>query len=624
MCLSFRLLVLSVVVISIAACGGSGSGSPPSPSPVPTPAPSPTLVPTPTPSPTSTPDPRGEQDTLVFEPEQLEVMVDSDDIPYILVGGSGNGDLEIVSSDPNVALVNAVSSLIEIRGAGVATITATKASDEDFLESSTTLEVTVTKYEQEPLVFANAEISVSVLADSIAIDFTGGSGEGELQWSVENSDIADADGGVIFPKSAGETTVTLTKKSDDFYSEQSASFLLSLLPAPDNIVAWMGLEDTLLTFDRGNAVSDVYRFMEQDCDVSNYATCELGERYIINAENSVSITDSQITANLSGWIKLGFEDTISENIHIAKSNPQFSSRKYHAVSSFRNKLFVFGGVRYDENWNDIYLGDIWSSTDGINWVEEEGDGKFGPRSNHQVVEFKGRLFLMGGWTMSEGGGSNTVHDIWRSFDGFNWELVETTNSPGLSSGFDATVFDEKIWTVGTYYNTHEDQRATIWSSSDGVLWQEVLGNAPFVSRADHEIVAFNNKLWVIGGYDTFNYNPLNDIWSSSDGVNWTKETDAADFSARGHHKVIVYKNKLWLIGGWDYLDYQNDIWVSDNGVDWEYFENITLGVISDAIEVTIHNDEIWIIGGLHNPHVSWKYNPEDGWRTPSEFDVIWP
>jgi hypothetical protein len=216
-----------------------------------------------------------------------------------------------------------------------------------------------------------------------------------------------------------------------------------------------------------------------------------------------NIFESDMDSDVFSWV-----DVTNESV--------FSSRVTQPVV-FNNKLWVIGG----EESATTFKNDIWSSVDGVEWVQESAEAGFSARKDHQVVFFKDKLWLIGG-----------------NNDGFHGEK-------------------------------------DVWSSVDGVNWVEVTTNAAFGLRDGHQVISFNDKLWLIGGVvstpgedDSFIRTRANDIWSSIDGINWVEEVEDAPFSARSNHQLVVFSSTIFLMGGFDGSTAKNDVWSSTDGINW--------------------------------------------------------
>ena len=86
-----------------------------------------------------------------------------------------------------------------------------------------------------------------------------------------------------------------------------------------------------------------------------------------------------------------------------------------------NKMWVTGGAVFDGTASALdAIGDVWSSEDGITWVEETNTAEFLPRFRHTISPLNDELILIGGRfkNLSQGAFKN---DIWRSSNGVNWQ-----------------------------------------------------------------------------------------------------------------------------------------------------------------------------------------------------------
>ena len=275
-------------------------------------------------------------------------------------------------------------------------------------------------------------------------------------------------------------------------------------------------------------------------------------------------------------------------IVLATNSGSFSTRTEHGFVKFKNKMWIVGGYHASNGGvNGGLLNDVWSSSDGINWREEVANNlpnSFPSRTDHSVTVFKDKIWIIGG-----GGINSILNDIWSSIDGINW--VQETDDATFSkrSGHTCVVFNNKIWIIAGS-NQNGQLLDDVWSSSDGTNWILEADNTPFLSRFDHTSVVFNDKIWIIGGYST---DRSNDVWSSVDGVNWIAQTVNAGFSKRRGHSSAVYKDKMWVIGG----ELLNDIWSSSDGINWKKeIQNASFPGRGNQA-TTLFDNKIWIAGG---------------------------
>ena len=245
----------------------------------------------------------------------------------------------------------------------------------------------------------------------------------------------------------------------------------------------------------------------------------------------------------------------------------FSQRNGHQVVKQNNKLWLIGGFSSSGATNDI-----WSSADGISWVTETSNATFSPRAFHQVAVFKDKFWLNGGISgVANGDFVGFSKDIWTSADGKNWERSST---PPFEARFGHNLvnFKGKLWFMGG----HPDENGDVWSSEDGISWVLQTARSGFGYRNWASVVVYKEELWLIGGH-TFKEpfgGRMNDVWSSSDGKTWRQRTPGAAFSASLEHKTVIFKDMMFVIGG-DAgqtradVDLKNDVWFSTDGIDWK-------------------------------------------------------
>lgn len=262
----------------------------------------------------------------------------------------------------------------------------------------------------------------------------------------------------------------------------------------------------------------------------------------------------------------------------------------------------------DRFWVYPRSGDIWSSSDGINWLKEAYHPELG-RYSSEVVLFKGRLYLIGG-----NPAATNKDDVWVSDDGLNWELLLDDAPFGGRYGHAVTVFNDRLWLVAGESGRYPGEVTNdVWSSTDGENWVQETPNAGFSARLGHTLTVFNGKLVLVAGADS-EHGGFSDVWSSTDGINWSQETPAAGFSNRSRHQTLVHDGRLWVIGG-DEGYPVCDVWSSDNGVNWVR-ESEDNGTLSCARQKILQVQEgFYAIGGEDS-----ERNTTDGvWLS---FDLI--
>ncbi|NNC84459.1 MAG: T9SS type A sorting domain-containing protein [Bacteroidia bacterium] len=242
---------------------------------------------------------------------------------------------------------------------------------------------------------------------------------------------------------------------------------------------------------------------------------------------------------------------------VAPNTPgHWPERAYFQAVKKGNKVFVMGGQNFQLIPNpdpfgppfisqSVFYNDVWSSTDGISWVEETDSAKWQGRAGLSAIKFKGKLFVMGG--------------------SFN-------DDPAVIGGPPTRV----------YFND-------VYSSKDGSNWTCETDSAPWAPREGAALAVKNGKLYLFGGEDGFTCIPglrcppyYNDVWSTKDGKNWKLVKDEAEWPSRPGHRVEKMRNQFVLFGGFglstdptDPFAPSNpvDMWRSKNGKKWKEINN---------------------------------------------------
>lgn len=142
---------------------------------------------------------------------------------------------------------------------------------------------------------------------------------------------------------------------------------------------------------------------------------------------------------------------------LARSVQPWESRDGLGVIVFQGKMWILGGAHYprDEISNGM-LNDVWWTVDGVNYEQVTENAAWRGRYGHATTVFDDRLWVVGG-SYVEGVGSHswivTLNDVWHSSDGANW-TEQTAEAPWAArTGHAVVEFNGRLWMLGghTYY-----------------------------------------------------------------------------------------------------------------------------------------------------------------------------
>jgi hypothetical protein len=174
------------------------------------------------------------------------------------------------------------------------------------------------------------------------------------------------------------------------------------------------------------------------------------------------------------------------------------------------KMWIMGGTTAPTGGGTL-LNDVWSSSDGITWDQATAHAPWSSRAYHQVLSFDNKLWVLGGGNyLSHYWSSN---EVWNSSDGVNWTKV--ANAPwDPRTFFSAEVYDGRMWIMGGSGDSSDraDLLNDVWSSTDGVNWTELEADNVWCGRHEMSSYVFQDKLWVVGGYASQPFAVANDVW----------------------------------------------------------------------------------------------------------------
>lgn len=308
---------------------------------------------------------------------------------------------------------------------------------------------------------------------------------------------------------------------------------------------------------------------------------------LITGNYNLRLTNTKGSSSLSLFLnKTDSGEPLDDGSSWVKVSPlaTWFGRRYHSSVVFNEKMWIFGGVKLNDDFPSS-MSEVWSSTDGAIWVETELYNPFRVRHGHTSAIFNSKMWVIGG---------ADANDVWSSLDGIDWTQIAPYPPWANRMYHSSVVFKDKVWVMGGF--TGAEYKNDVWYSADGSHWTRVLENAPWEVRGNHTSLVFDNKIWVIAGQHAFI--GKKDVWSSPDGINWTQVTSNAAFGKTKWHTSVVYDNKMWVLGGESYK--VNNVWSSTNGKDWVQTTDpsLTEGFTKTGHSSVVFDEKMWMIGGF--------------------------
>lgn len=273
-----------------------------------------------------------------------------------------------------------------------------------------------------------------------------------------------------------------------------------------------------------------------------------------------------------------------------------------SAASIGGKIYVMGGLSRK----------VWSSDDGTTWTQVTASAPWPATWGQSGASESGYYYLATGCELSA---ANLAGKIWRTGTGTGWEHIGGNYEVWSPRWLHRTVeFKGRIWVLGGMASnmvaenniltsaTAEVWRSVIQPTEVGgyyklVGWEAVNRAAPWGARWGHQALSYNDRMWVLGGCD--DNNNFGDVWSSAEGTTWTL-VNATAWSTRVFHAAAVYKGRMWVIGGTDrpntISDY-SDCYYSINGVDWVQTIDQGPWAARSGMSAVEFLGKLWVIGG---------------------------
>ena len=135
----------------------------------------------------------------------------------------------------------------------------------------------------------------------------------------------------------------------------------------------------------------------------------------------------------------------------------FPDRDGHQLVTFKNKMWIIGGRQR----GSVRFADVWSSADGVSWtqVTDLSVSGFQPRMLHEAAVYAGRMWVSGGYVEGRG----AANDVWYTKDGAEWtKATESAEFIGRI-GHQMVNFKGKLWILGGTDN--QVARNDVWYSN---------------------------------------------------------------------------------------------------------------------------------------------------------------
>lgn len=186
---------------------------------------------------------------------------------------------------------------------------------------------------------------------------------------------------------------------------------------------------------------------------------------------------------------------------------------------FNGRMWILGGTENYYFGDESHLkNDVWSSADGKTWRQETDHAGWPPRAYHAAAVLNDRIYVLGGGNYVPTYQARS--DVWSSADGVHWVQVVDKAAWSPRLWFSSVVHRDRLWVLGGWSNNPSRNWGDVWHSRDGTDWRELKSPVVWKERHEHSAYVFRDKIWVAGGHAQ----PLsNEVWSLELPADWRGE-----------------------------------------------------------------------------------------------------
>lgn len=304
---------------------------------------------------------------------------------------------------------------------------------------------------------------------------------------------------------------------------------------------------------------------------------------------------------------------------VLEAQAQWTPRDSQAEWVSGDRLWIGGG------WMSSYEApprDVWASEDGGNWTMIQSAAPWIHSDLPMNLTFADKMWIMGGWFNGRLPGHSAGNQVWCSDNGREWTLATDRAAWSPRCAGVVVEFRGRMWLMGGtenyYFGDDQSLKNDVWSSAKGHTWKLESAQAAWKPRAYHQAVVLGNRIFLMGGGNYVpNHVARNDVWSSVDGVQWSLETESAPWAPRLWFSAVTYRDRIWVLGGWS-KEHGNfgDVWHSRDGRHWQRFQTATCWKPRHEHSALVFRDKLWVAGGHADPlsNEVWSLSLPDTWN----------
>ena len=285
---------------------------------------------------------KADQSEMCFETSEPAAITYIPDGTYVnkLIEGNGKGAVRY-SIEGDAAEINEDSGVLAIKKSGTVTVTATKESDDNYVEKSVSYTLTINKAAQTGFEFVDGKEVIktwSPVDNKYTNTAVGGQSKGDVSYSIsgEIQEMPFGDPCISFDARSAEVTmngkgivkIKAVKAGDDCYNPVEAEYTLTIKRA----------EQESLYFDP--AIPEVVKYNDNnnEIDLSVIGGSEDGAvSYELVSGDAVAVRENKVYINYSGEVEIKATKADTNHYEAQTASITINIKKADQYIEFENK-----------------------------------------------------------------------------------------------------------------------------------------------------------------------------------------------------------------------------------------------------------------------------------------------
>jgi len=177
---------------------------------------------------------------------------------------------------------------------------------------------------------------------------------------------------------------------------------------------------------------------------------------------------------------------------------------------------------------------LWRSTDGATWNQMTAAAPWHDRYGFGVASFRDKLWILGGYRFEDYTVRESYREVYSTSDGIHWNLEGFL--PRTADNKDRYRYQASVYAGALWLNVVGDLNQQFWTSGDGKNWKIIKTNDIPERYYNQVVLSHANYLWLLSGTGSTTDSDLHFSWEMP---HWWRTTDGEHWEAIPFAKSVL-------------------------------------------------------------------------------------